>query len=150
MALQYELVKRPVRRVSPKRGPSKRVSAKNTKKLRILVVEDEVFVAHNICAVLESGGHEIVGMAATAHAAIKQAETFRPDLVMMDIRLIGDADGIDAALEIRRRFGIRCIFLTAFVDKEVRARAAEADPVDFLSKPFTPSALLSAVRKTQP
>ena len=113
--------------------------------LRILVVEDEIFVSLNACAVLESAGHEVVAIVANADEAVAKADTLRPDLVLMDIRLRGERDGIDAATEIWRRLGIRSLFVSAYTDDETRARAAAAEPAGFLAKPFTDHGLLSAV-----
>jgi CheY-like chemotaxis protein len=72
-------------------------------------------------------------------------ERVRPDLVLMDMRLIGEGDGIDAALEIWQRFGIRSLFVSANLDPGARAKAASANPVGFLEKPFTRTSLLAAV-----
>ena len=65
------------------------------------------------------------------------AEKERPDLVLMDIRLIGARDGIDAAAEIQRRFAIPSIFVTANTDKVTRGRAQALAPIAFLEKPLT-------------
>ena len=67
------------------------------------------------------------------------------DLVLMDVRLIGDRDGIEAATEIWQRFGIRSLFVSANLDAAARAKASAANPVGFLEKPFTPSGLLAAI-----
>ena len=64
----------------------------------------------------------------------------------MDIRLIGRVDGVDAALEIFRDTGIRCIFATAHYDASVRTRAQAADPLGWLPKPYAPHALIAMVR----
>ena len=114
---------------------------------RILVVEDEVFVRLDIEQELERAGYEIVGSADTANEAILLAERERPDLVLMDVRLVGQRDGIDAALELWRRFQIRCLFVSANLDPASRTRAAPAEPWGFLAKPFSPAELLSAIQR---
>jgi CheY-like chemotaxis protein len=63
----------------------------------------------------------------------------------MDVRLIGDKDGIEAAIDIWQRFGIRSLFVSANLDPAARAKAAAANPVGFLEKPFTAHSLLAAV-----
>lgn len=146
--LDIELAKQPPRR-GGESSPSDRSSGKTseTRDLRVLVVEDEIFVADNAAAILESDGFEVVGMAATADDAVKKAKKFAPDLVLMDIRLLGERDGIDAAIEIRDRLGIRSIFLSAFDDPRTRGRAAAAEPFGFLTKPFTQKSLLDGIRE---
>ncbi len=75
------------------------------------------------------------------------AASIRPALVLMDIRLAGRMDGVDAALALFRAYGIRCIFATAHNDPEVRRRAAPAEPLGWLPKPYAMPALLAAVRQ---
>jgi CheY-like chemotaxis protein len=113
---------------------------------RILIVEDESFAVLYMADVITEGGYDVVGTAASARDAIAKAEAERPDLVLMDIRLVGPQDGIHAATEIYRRFGIRSIFVTAYTDPETRKRAAVANPVGFIEKPFNPETLLGALR----
>ena len=103
---------------------------------RILVVEDEMFVALDIEAAVIKAGHKVVGFAGTAERAVALTDEMRPDLVLMDIRLPGDRDGIDAAIEIRQRFDIPSLIISAFSDAETRARAAPARALGFISKPF--------------
>src|SRR2546429_6122365 len=80
---------------------------------RILIVEDNYFVAHQCENALLDAGYEIVGAVATADDAVRAATDCRPELVLMDIYLPGKRDGVDAALEILQRFGIRSIFASA-------------------------------------
>src|SRR3954447_8741907 len=78
--------------------------------IRVLVVEDEFFISLHLIELVESLGHIVVATAVSADEAVSMAEQARPDLVLMDIRLMGVRDGIDAAEEIRRRFEIGSIF----------------------------------------
>ena len=71
----------------------------------------------------------------------------RPALVLMDIRLAGKMDGVEAALMVFQQYGIRCIFATAHHDPDVRRRAAPAEPLGWLQKPYTMPAMLAAVRQ---
>jgi two-component system, response regulator PdtaR len=113
---------------------------------RILVAEDDLFVGVQYEDVLTEAGFEVLDVATTAKEAIEIAQDHRPVLAIMDIRLAGSPDGVDAALEIHQRFGIRSIFVTAYSDAEVRARAAPARPLAWLSKPVSYPRLLAAVR----
>ena len=113
---------------------------------RVLVVEDEFFLAVQIEEWLLGNGLEVVDVVHTADEAIAVADTERPDLVIMDIRLASDTDGIAAALEILERTGIRCIFATAYADAATRERGEKARPFAWLRKPFTADVLLGTVK----
>ena len=113
---------------------------------RVLVVEDEFFLAVQLEEWLLEGGFEVVDVLHTAEEAIAVADAERPDLVIMDIRLASETDGITAALEILARTGIRCIFATAFADAPTRERGDKARPFAWLRKPVTADALLGAVK----
>jgi two-component system, response regulator PdtaR len=103
---------------------------------RILIVEDELFVAMDIESVVLKAGHRTVGFAGTADRAVELTDQLRPDLVLMDIRLRGERDGIDAAIEIRERFDIPSLIISAHTDAWARQRAAPARVLGFISKPF--------------
>jgi DNA-binding NarL/FixJ family response regulator len=110
-----------------------------------LIVEDEYLVALQMEGALADAGYEIGGIASSAEEAVRIAETQPPTLVVMDIRLVGKRDGIDAALELFSRFGVRCVFASAHQDKEARDRAEPANPLGWLPKPYSMTALLDAV-----
>lgn len=114
--------------------------------VRVLVVEDEWLVSMEIETILENAGFQVVGVAVSADEAVRMAETERPDLVMMDIRLKGRGDGVDAALEINRRLGLRCLFVSAYTDDRMRERAQAARPLGWLSKPFSDRQLLKTLQ----
>lgn len=113
-----------------------------SRKLGVLVVEDEWLVSMEIEAALEEGGYACVGVAATGREALALAASSRPQLVLMDIRLQGDDDGIKVANELRHRFGLRCLFISAHADPATRERAASANPLGWLPKPFSAPQLL--------
>lgn len=115
--------------------------------LRIVVVEDEPFVRLDIEAVLTAAGHDVIAAADTAEDAIAIAEQERPDLMIMDVRLLEGGDGVKAAIEIWERFGIRSLFASANLDPIMRARAGRANPVGFVDKPFLTATLLAALPK---
>ena len=112
---------------------------------RILIVEDELFVAMDIETVVIKAGHEVVGFAGTAERAVALAGEKRPDLVLMDIRLAGDRDGIDAAIEIRQRFDIPSLIISAHGDAQTRERARPARALGFIPKPFDHTLLAIAL-----
>jgi PAS domain S-box-containing protein len=112
---------------------------------RILVVDDEAIVAQDISECLSHLGCEIVGTALSGPDAIDKAGRFRPDLIMMDIVLQGPMDGVEAATHIREHFDIPCVFLSAYSDPAVLARAKIASPAGYLVKPFEEAGLRSAV-----
>jgi two-component system, response regulator PdtaR len=113
---------------------------------RILVVEDQYFVAVDCELNLRAAGFDCVGLATTAKEAVELAERERPDLILMDIRLASRADGVEAAIVIYERLGIRCIFASGHADSTVRRLAERARPLGWLDKPYTCDALLDAVR----
>ncbi len=113
--------------------------------LRVMVVEDEALIALDIEMTLEAMGAEVVGRAATAAEAVRLARLHEPDLVTMDIHIKGDRDGVSAAIEIYEQAGIRVIFISAFGNAETRARAAAANPIDWIGKPFDERALERAL-----
>jgi CheY-like chemotaxis protein len=115
--------------------------------LRIVIVEDEPFVRLDIEAVLTAAGHDVVAAADTAEDAVAIAELERPDLMIMDVRLLEGGDGVKAAIEIWERFGIRSLFASANLDPIMRARAGRANPVGFVDKPFLTATLLAALPK---
>ncbi|HET9639135.1 MAG TPA: response regulator [Allosphingosinicella sp.] len=111
----------------------------------ILLVEDDFLVGMEAETGLREAGYEVAGIAATAEEAIELAGQRRPALVIMDIRLASDRDGVDAALEIYRTLGIRSIFASAHGDAQVRARAEPAQPLGWVAKPYRVETLLKAV-----
>ena len=104
-------------------------------KPQILIVEDESIVAKGINDSLEKFGYAVAGIESSGERAIKTAEEKSPDLVLMDIVLKGEMDGIEAAGNIRSRFGISVVFLTAYADEEKLGRAKMTMPFGYLVKP---------------
>ena len=113
---------------------------------KLLIVEDDHLVAMEMESVLLEAGFEVTGIAATAEDALRKAQSVRPDLVLMDIRLAGVRDGVEAAIDLYSQMGIRCVFATAHHDNRTQARAQPAQPLGWLAKPFQPATLLQAVR----
>jgi diguanylate cyclase (GGDEF)-like protein/PAS domain S-box-containing protein len=102
----------------------------------LLVVEDEALVAMDIDGQLHDMGYRVCGCVDNAHDAIARARSDRPDLILMDIVLRGDMDGIAAASVISDEMHIPVLFLTAYSDDQTVERAASALPYGYLTKPF--------------
>lgn len=102
----------------------------------IFIVEDEKITAKDMEMSLKKLGYSVVGMADTGEKAITQVDETRPDLVLMDIKLKGDMDGIQAAETIRETIDVPVVFLTANADEATLSRAKNAQPYGYLSKPF--------------
>jgi len=105
-------------------------------KARILIVEDEAIIAMEIESQLQSLGYEITSIVDTGEKAIKKAKEDKPDIILMDIRIKGEMDGIDTAEVIRNRFGIPVIFSTAYLDEERIERAKITMPFGYVLKPI--------------
>jgi two-component system, response regulator PdtaR len=114
---------------------------------RILIVEDDYLAATEIETVLREAGFEVVGVASSADESVRLVRSESPALVIMDVRLAGRGDGVDAALTIFRETGIRCIFATAHNDSHIRSRAQPAAPLGWLAKPYAPHSLIAMVRQ---
>ncbi|MEX2442083.1 MAG: EAL domain-containing protein [Alkalispirochaeta sp.] len=103
---------------------------------RVLIVEDEKIIALDLQRRLEKFGYSVVALAATAEEAVEAALEYYPDIVLMDIMLGGNRDGIDAAIEIHERYNVPIVFLTAYADERTVERAKKAEPVGYVLKPF--------------
>jgi PAS domain S-box-containing protein len=103
---------------------------------RILLVEDEGIIARDIRDSLEGMGYDVIGVEVSGEKAIDTVGRERPDLVLMDVVLQGPVDGIKAASEIRSRYNIPVIYLTAYADEQILERAKPTQPFGYLIKPF--------------
>ena len=103
---------------------------------RILIVEDEYSIAADLERILGRLGYVVVGHAASGEQAIEMASATTPDLILMDIRLKGKLDGVEAAERILASQPVSIIYLTAYVDEETVARAKRTEPFGYLMKPF--------------
>lgn len=112
---------------------------------KILVVEDEAVIAMEIEMRLAKMGYEIIGHAATGEKALALAEANRPELALMDINLVGPMDGVETAAQLRGRFDIPVVFLTAYSDDATIRRATVSGPLGYLTKPFSDRDLRAAI-----
>ena len=115
-------------------------------KAKIMIVEDEAIVAEEIKFSLEAMGYSVSSMVKTAELAIAKAQQDTPDLILMDIRLEGSQDGIEAADHIKSQFAIPVIYLTAYADEEKLDRAKVTLPFGYLLKPIQDRELKAAIQ----
>jgi PAS domain S-box-containing protein len=103
---------------------------------QLMIVEDERIVAEDLRDMLERMGYKVVAMATSGEEAIRKAEETQPDLVLMDIRLNGGLDGIQAAEAIWAHYSIPVTYLTAYADEKTLDRAKATMPFGYILKPF--------------
>ncbi|MEH6765501.1 MAG: response regulator [Aequorivita antarctica] len=118
------------------------------KAIKILIVEDEMVIAANISLQLSELGYEVTGILPRGEEALSQIKIDRPDIVLMDIQLKGELDGIQTAQEIQKYCKIPIIYLTANADEAHFKRAKETHPYAFISKPFKKLDLQRAIELT--
>lgn len=116
--------------------------------IKILVIEDEMIIAAKISMHLTNLGYEVTGILPRGEEALVSVEENRPDMVIMDICLKGDIDGIDTAIRMQKNGGIPVIFLTANADEATFNRAKTAKPYAFISKPYKQIDLQRAIELT--
>jgi len=113
-------------------------------KRRVVVAEDESLIRIDVVETLEDNGFEVVAEAADGEKAVALVEELRPDLVVMDVKM-PLLDGISAAEIITRKRLAPVVLLTAFSQRELVERAAEAGALAYVVKPFTPNDLIPAI-----
>ncbi len=113
--------------------------------LEVLIVEDEAVVAWSIQETLEKNGYQVIGIVASGEEAVQRAITTQPDMIVMDIRISGAIDGIEAAREIQHQLDIPVVFLTAHTDEVTVDRAMTISPFGYIVKPFLPEQLQTTV-----
>lgn len=114
-------------------------------KARIMVVEDEAVISMEIQDRLARMGHSVCGTAASGDEAVSVATAKRPDLILMDVHLRGEVDGVQTAQKIHDRIEIPVIYLTAFADDRTVERARLTEPYGYLIKPFSEKELYAAI-----
>ena len=112
---------------------------------QILVVEDQRAVAGALQMRLRGLGYDVTAIARDGFEAIEKATLLQPDLILMDIKLGDGMDGIQAAEEIHTTSDIPVIYVSAYVDRELLARARHTKPAGFINKPFTTKDLLTTI-----
>ncbi len=117
-------------------------------KAKILIVEDEYIIALCTQKRLELQGHLVTGIASTAEQALKKIRQEKPNIVLMDIKLAGELDGIKAAQKIKDQFDdILLIFTSAYSDEKIIERAKSTQPFAFIFKTSTYDDLFDTIQK---
>ncbi len=112
---------------------------------RILIVEDEPFIAENLQEMLSIFGYEDTEIANSANQAIKAIKTSRPDMILLDVKIKGDQDGIELGGIIQTQYKIPFLYITSYSDKETVSRAKHTNPLGFIVKPFTKDDVYAAI-----
>ena len=116
-----------------------------TDKLKLLIIEDELIIAEDLRMTLVSLGYEVVGVATSYDEAVGLLGSTSPDLVLSDIALGGEKDGIDLATMIRDKYQLPLVFLTSHSDKQTLTRAKTVKPNGYLVKPFEAEDLYTSI-----
>jgi CheY-like chemotaxis protein len=114
---------------------------------KILITEDEPIAAMSLKCMLEDWGYHVLEIACSGPEAIRYAEKSRPDLVLMDIKLQGKMDGIEAIQSIRARSDVPVIFMSGYADDEIRRRARSFKEFSKLEKPIHPDMLREEIER---
>lgn len=107
----------------------------------VLVIEDEAVVALFLTDVLEELNCQVCAVAPSGREALDLAAKHRPDLAMVDVRLKGDLDGVETALQLHDQFGIRSVLLSGDPEALRTAQSRGVEPIAVLTKPYTPDQL---------
>src|SRR5579864_5279059 len=114
-------------------------------KHKVVVVEDEGLIAADLEARLKIAGYAVPGTADSAHKALQLIRRTLPDLVLMDIRLKGNVDGIEVADEVRKQLDIPVVYLTAYEDRGTLERAGQSQAFGYIKKPIASASLKGAI-----
>ena len=133
--------------------PYKTGEAVRTIKTKILIVEDEMILASDVKYQLEELGYNVVGIVNNGKDAIKLTLETDPDVILMDIVIKGDIDGIETAQQINKLYNIPIIYTTAYFDEEILERAKKTEPYGYIIKPYQEgqihTAILMAIHRHQ-
>lgn len=102
---------------------------------KLLIVEDEMILAMDLKLMVEDSGYHVAGIAGTGEDAVRKAAETKPDVVLMDIALDGDVDGVETSIIILKELEIPTIFITGSTDQGTVDRAEKANPIGYLRKP---------------
>lgn len=114
-------------------------------KPQILIVEDEIIAAEDLQITLKNLGYAVSSLVSSGRKAIKEIEEKKPDLILMDIKLKGDIDGVEASEQIRSRFNIPIIYITALSDNDALQRAKITEPFGYIYKPIDEKELYATI-----
>ena len=114
-------------------------------KPRILIVEDERIIAEDLKTILEKDVYRVVGIANTSRKALDLVEKMKPDLVLMDISLKTDPDGVVTASYITQNDRVPVVFITAYASRDLSERVKVVEPYGYITKPYTPDLVYTTV-----
>ncbi len=114
-------------------------------KKRVLIGEDDMIISLVIESMILKLGHEVIGKATSGEEAIEIAEAHKPDLILMDVRLKGEMDGIQAVTAIKKNISTSVIYITGNSDKLNYERAKATEFIDLITKPFTMAELTNSI-----
>lgn len=114
-------------------------------KIKIFVVEDEIIAAESLTCDLQQLGYEVVGKTNSAEKAIEKIQQLQPDLVLLDIKIGGNVDGIELARELNKIFPIPIVYLTAYADSDTLQRAMKTSPYGYIVKPYKKQDLATTI-----
>jgi PAS domain S-box-containing protein len=112
---------------------------------KIMIVEDEAVIALRLEQRLSMMGYEVVALSHSSEESLEKARELRPDLILMDIKIPGNIDGITLAKIVKSELDIPVVFLTAFAEDQIIERAKQAEPYGYIVKPFQDQELMAAV-----
>ena len=118
----------------------------NRKSVSILIVEDVAMTAVFIRTILEKHKYRVLKAVSTGEKAVQAYVEMKPDLILMDIRLAGVMNGVEAMNEIRKGSDVAVIFMSGYSDEEVKKEAASVNPLAYLSKPLNTEKLLDIIK----
>ena len=125
--------------------PYKTGEAVRTIKTKILIVEDEMILANDVKYQLEELDYNVVGIVNNGKDAIKLTLETNPDVILMDIVIKGDIDGIETAQQINKQYNIPIIYTTAYFDEEILERAKKTKPFGYIIKPYQEGQIHTAI-----
>ena len=114
-------------------------------KVRVLMIEDEFIIAETIRATLINIGYDVVGHADSYDSAVAQIESSKPDIILLDVHIIGEKTGIDVGQHLAENYTIPFIYLTSFSDPDTVEKAKATRPSAYLTKPFDSGDLFTAI-----
>ncbi len=120
----------------------------NELKTKVLIIEDESIVAKDIQNILQKNNYEVIGIANNADTALNYLAQQMPDVILMDIMIKGNMNGIELSHKIKEEYDVPIIFLTAYSDLPTLEKAKIVEPYAYITKPFKNSDILSAIEIT--
>jgi DNA-binding LytR/AlgR family response regulator len=114
-------------------------------KIRVLIVEDELIIANDLADILTGSGYAVNGLAKSYKEGLEKLKNEIPDIVLLDIQIAGDKDGVDLANMIKDKYQIPFIFISSHTDRSTLSRVMDSNPYGFLVKPFEDQDVLVAI-----